>query len=272
MAPSVVTIDASDVDMAIPSAPIPQKRTLLLAPPSIATEESNLHALFTTFDRTTTDLQMLDRLSAGVVSLSTNTYDLVLLLTDKDGSRRTEVLHLLNRGVYAALVPAMKPGAKLQTQDNGFGPAEAMEAVLAGLVQTSAGFEKPKYDASAAVPLRFGAKKNISQKTTPPAPAPAPPMMGIIDPTNNDDYDDDDDELINEDALLDDEDLSRPIMPRSFSLPLLHQHTLTDLPIQPRNANPKRAVAAAPAKTAHAASQTGWKQRIKSDATKQIAI
>ncbi|KAJ5819312.1 Cytokine-induced anti-apoptosis inhibitor 1 [Penicillium riverlandense] len=211
MAPSVVTIDASDVDMAIPSAPISQKRTLLLAPPSIATEESNLHALFATFDRTTTDLQMLDRLSAGVVSLPANTYDLVLLVTGTDGSRRTEALQLLDRGVYAALVPAMKPGAKLQTQDSGFGPAETMEAVLAGLVQTPSGFEKPNHDASAAVPLRFGAKKNIPKKTTPPAPAP--PMMGIIDPTNNNDRDDDDDELINEDSLLDDEDLSRPIMP-----------------------------------------------------------
>jgi hypothetical protein len=219
MAPSVVTIDASDVDMAIPSAPIPQKRTLLLAPPSIATEESNLHALFTTFDRTTTDLQMLDRLSAGVVSLPTNTYDLVLLVTGTDGSRRTEALHLLNRGVYAALVPAMKPGATLQTQDSGFGPAETMEAVLAGLVQTPSGFEKPNHDTSAAVPLRFGAKKNNPKKTTPPAPAP--PMMGIIDPTNNNDRDDDDndDELINEDTLLDDEDLSRPIMPRTFISP-----------------------------------------------------
>jgi hypothetical protein len=35
------------------------------APPSIATQEDKLRDLFSTFDRSTTDLQMLDRLSAG---------------------------------------------------------------------------------------------------------------------------------------------------------------------------------------------------------------
>ncbi|KAG0158559.1 hypothetical protein PDIDSM_6074 [Penicillium digitatum] len=218
MAPSFITIDSNemDVDFSTPK-PVQTKRTLLLAPPSIATNEDKLRGLLNTFDRSTTDLQMLDRLSAGLVSLPANTYDLVLILTDTDGSRRSEALNLLTRDVYATLVPAMKAGAKLQTQDSALNASDAMEAVLAGLVQSVNGFEKPNFDPSAAVPLKFGFKKK--NKPTPPIAVPVIPSiptgfavpMGIDSPT---DYDrDDDDELINEDTLLSEEDLTRPIMP-----------------------------------------------------------
>lgn len=214
MAPSFVSIDTSDdFDMAPTSKPVDASRTLLLAPPSIATQEDKLRAIFTSFPRQTSDLQMLDRLSAGAVTLSSNTYDLVLVLTDTDGSRRAEALKLLTRDVYTALVPAMKPGAKLQTQDQPLNVAEAMEAVLAGLVQNETGFEKPNYEQASAVPLRFGAKKK----------RPAAPPVGItptaftangngFNATNHDR--DDTEELINEDDLLDEQDFTRPIMPR----------------------------------------------------------
>ncbi|CRL24858.1 Protein of unknown function DUF689 [Penicillium camemberti] len=218
MAPSFITIDSNemDVDFSTPK-PVQAKRTLLLAPPSIATQEDKLRGLFSTFDRSITDLQMLDRLSAGHVSLPATTYDLVLILTDTDGTRRSEALKLLTRDVYATLVPAMKPGAKLQTQDSALNASDAMEAVLAGLVQSDNGFEKPSFDPSAAVPLKFGLKKK--NKPTPPAAVPVIPSfptgfaapMGIDSPTNHDR--DDDDELINEDTLLSEEDLTRPIMP-----------------------------------------------------------
>jgi hypothetical protein len=198
------------------------KRTLLLAPPSIATQEDKLRGLFTTFDRSTTDLQMLDRLSAGFVSLPASSYDLVLILTDTDGTRRTEALKLLTRDVYTTLVPAMKPGAKLQTQDSALNASDAMEAVLAGLVQSDNGFEKPNFEPSAAVPLKFGLKKK--NKTQAPAPAPAPAPTGItgigFDGPGMDHDRDDEDELINEDTLLTEEDLTRPIMPRTC-----HHHT-----------------------------------------------
>ncbi|OQD62631.1 hypothetical protein PENPOL_c011G00380 [Penicillium polonicum] len=218
MAPSFITIDSNDMDVDFSTPkPVQAKRTLLLAPPSIATQEDKLRGLFSTFDRSITDLQMLDRLSAGVVSLPATTYDLVLILTDTDGTRRSEALKLLTRDVYATLVPSMKPGAKLQTQDSALNASDAMEAVLAGLVQSDNGFEKPSFDPSAAVPLKFGLKK----KNKPTAPAavsviPSFPTgfaapMGIDSPTNHDR--DDDDELINEDTLLSEEDLTRPIMP-----------------------------------------------------------
>lgn len=218
MAPSFITIDSNDMDVDFSTPkPVQAKRTLLLAPPSIATQEDKLRGLFSTFDRSITDLQMLDRLSAGLVSLSATTYDLVLILTDTDGTRRSEALKLLTRDVYATLVPAMKPGAKLQTQDSALNASDAMEAILAGLVQSDNGFEKPSFDPSAAVPLKFGLKKK--NKPTPPAAVPVIPSfptgfaapMGIDSPTNHDR--DDEDELINEDTLLSEEDLTRPIMP-----------------------------------------------------------
>ncbi|KAJ5515110.1 Cytokine-induced anti-apoptosis inhibitor 1 [Penicillium fimorum] len=217
MAPSFVTIDANDMDVDFSSNPVQVKRTLLLAPPSIATQEDKLRGLFSTFDRSTTDLQMLDRLSSGVVSLPATTYDLVLILTDTDGARRSEALQLLTRDVYATLVPAMKAGAKLQTQDSALTASDAMEAILAGLVQSDNGFEKPNFDPSAAVPLKFGLKKK-NKATAPTAPTAVSSIptgfaapMGIDAPTNHDR--DDDDELINEDTLLSEEDLTRPIMP-----------------------------------------------------------
>ncbi|KAJ5596778.1 hypothetical protein N7450_003236 [Penicillium hetheringtonii] len=219
MAPSFVTLDTGDSDfnMAPPPKPANTSRTLLLAPPSIATQEEKLRDLFSTFPRATADLQMLDRLSAGVVSLPSNTYDLVLVVTDSDGSRRSEALKLLTRDVYTALVPAMKAGAQLQTQDKALDASEAMEAILAGLVQTGNGFEKPNFEQATAVPLKFGLNK---KKKTTPAPAAAPPVTlpvtgftanGING--NNHDRDEDDDELINEDSLIDEEDFTRPIMP-----------------------------------------------------------
>ncbi|KAJ5245294.1 hypothetical protein N7489_005390 [Penicillium chrysogenum] len=197
MAPSFITIDANDMDVDFSTTkPVQAKRTLL------------------TFDRSTTDLQMLDRLSAGVVSLPATTYDLVLILTDTDGTRRSEALQLLTRNVYTTLVPAMKAGAKLQTQDSALNASDAMEAVLAGLVQSDNGFEKPNFEPSAAVPLKFGLKKKNKPTPTavPSIPTGFAAPMGIDSPVTNHDRDEDD-ELINEDTLLSEEDLTRPIMP-----------------------------------------------------------
>lgn len=229
MAPSFVTIDTGDSDFNMAPAPAPisrsldSSRTLLLAPPSIATQEDKLRDLFSTHPRATTDLQMLDRLSAGFVSLPSNTYDLVLVVTDSDGSRRSEALKLLTRDVYTALVPAMKAGAQLQTQDKPLDMSEGMEAILAGLVQSANGFEKPNFEQATAIPLKFGLKK----KKAAPAPAPAPavslPATGFTANGingNNHDRDEDEDELINEDSLIDEEDFTRPIMPRMFQLSL----------------------------------------------------
>jgi hypothetical protein len=269
MAPSFMTIDTNDTDMDFSPKPVQAKRTLLLAPPSIATQEDKLRGLFSTFDRATTDLQMLDRLSAGFVSLPATTYDLVLILTDTDGTRRSEALKLLTRDVYTTLVPSMKPGAKLQTQDSALNASESMEAVLAGLVQSDTGFEKPNFEPTAAVPLKFGLKKKNK-----PAAAAAPAMPtgfsapGFPSATNHDRNEED--ELIDEDTLLNEEDLTRPIMPRMCARVFQKKKkSLTNI-FQPQNANQRPAAAAAPVKIVPAVSPIAWKQRTRSAAQTPI--
>ncbi|KAJ4418738.1 electron carrier [Gnomoniopsis sp. IMI 355080] len=182
---------------------------------------------------------MLDRLSAGLVTLPAETYALVLLLTDADGARHAEATGLLSRDVFAALVPAMRAGGKLRTQDGTFGAKEVREAVLAGLVEREGEFEKVEEE-EVVVPLRFGKKKtteanksegnangavqssagpavnkvtiDIAGKPTtldmvPPAAKAVPAGVGF---DFGDDLDDDD-ELIDEDELMTEEDLNRPI-------------------------------------------------------------
>ncbi|KAK1966313.1 anamorsin family protein [Colletotrichum eremochloae] len=226
MAPAVVTLDTTpDFDFtpsstaAAPLAPV--KRTLLLAPPSIASHPHKLQTLLASHDRATTDLQMLDRLSAGHISLPPSAYDLVLVLTDADGSRVESTRFLSDRAVLSAVADALKPSAELKAQDGGNlanDQAVAREAVLAGLVTAAAGgFTKPDYGEDQVVTLSFGKKK-----TAPAAdgsvslggssrPTTAPPAgVGFVDFSDDLDMDGDDD-LIDEDTLLTDADLSRPL-------------------------------------------------------------
>ncbi|KAF9880931.1 hypothetical protein CkaCkLH20_01973 [Colletotrichum karsti] len=254
MAPSVVTLDTTpDFDFT-PSMGAtkqqqqqqqqPQTRTLLLAPPSLSSAPNKLSAALASHDRAATDLQMLDRLSARLVSLPQSAYDLVLVLTDADGARVESTRLLSDRAVLSAVADALKPSALLRAQDGGNlanDPAVAREAVLAGLVAApGGGFSKPDYDEDQVVTLSFGKKKaaapatngavslgngavslnngavslNNKPTTAPPVSAPpvsAPPAgVGFVD--FSDDLDmDDDDELIDEDTLLTDADLSRPL-------------------------------------------------------------
>ncbi|KAK3326434.1 cytokine-induced anti-apoptosis inhibitor 1, Fe-S biogenesis-domain-containing protein [Apodospora peruviana] len=239
------------------SSPASQQRTLLLAPPSIASHEERISAVFAIFGRSTTDLQMLDRLAAGLVTLPAATYDLILVLTDPDGTRRAEALALLSeRDLWARLVPALKAGGKLRSEDKSIGSSAVAdagaaapvvrEAVLAGLVADADGFTKPKETEEEAVPLRFGLKrKNNAQNNgfapvgsrssagpavgsvtvnvggkqdtlgmVPQTGAKAPVGVGFVDFSDDldlDGDDDDDDGLIDEDTLLSEEDLRRPI-------------------------------------------------------------
>lgn len=182
---------------------VTQKRSLLLAPPSIAAHEEKLRDVFTTFDRSVTDLQMLDRLSAGFVALPPSTYDVVLVLTDANGARRDEALQLLSRDVFSVLIPSMKPTARLELQDGPFQAHEAREAILAGLVEKNGAFEKPEYQ-EAVVPLRFGANKKKNNVVSEPVKVQ---NVGFVD------YQDGD-ELIDEDDLLSEEELGRPVQIR----------------------------------------------------------
>ncbi|KAI9849282.1 MAG: electron carrier [Sclerophora amabilis] len=242
MAPSValdVTSDfSSTVDFSKPKSQS-TTRTLILSPPSLSSHPESLNAVFATYGHDTTDFQMLDRLSLGLVSLPEATYDLVLILTDPDGTR-SESSSFLNRELLAKIVLAMKEGARLKSQDGTFATAEdgqeRAEAVLAGLiVEGREGIVKPNYAATHSVPLRLN-RKSPSAATSPAAPNPEtsprtdlngkgtigevangrPTGVGFVD--FSDDLgdsvmeEDDDDELIDEDTLLDEEDLARPIV------------------------------------------------------------
>lgn len=186
----------------------PTTRTLILAPPSIAAHEEKLHALFSVYDRAASDLQMLDRLAAGFVPLTPNTYDAVLVLTDTDGSQRPDALKLLtSRSVYAALVPAMKNGAQLKLQDGKpLEGADAREAILAGLVKTKdSTFEKVEEE-EVVVPLRL--RKKVV-KPAAPAPKPAAPAKRSAVVLDLGEYSDGD-ELVDEDSLMTAEERNRP--------------------------------------------------------------
>lgn len=227
MAPSVV-LDASD-DFQIPTPTPPavaaSDRVLFLSPPSLSSHPEKLNAALKTHNRDATDLQMLDRLALGVVSLPESTYDTIILLSDADGSR-VEGGKLLDRQVLSRIAQALKPGGRLQSQDGTFGTAEGperTEAILAGLVTDDKnGLAKPDYGQQSAVPLRLGKKKAAgaeAQKNvngsggTPVNKVPA--GVGFIDaPALVGNDDDDDDELIDEDELLGEDDMGKPIIQR----------------------------------------------------------
>ncbi|CAK7209534.1 electron carrier [Sporothrix bragantina] len=194
---------------ASPISSKPSTRTLILAPPSIAAHEEKLHALFApgAYDRADSDLQMLDRLAAGFVPLTANTYDVVLVLTDADGAQRDEALGLLaTRQVFGALVPAMKNGARLQFQDGArLDGAGAREAILAGLVEKDGVFEKVEEE-EVVVPLRLKKKAAPKPIAVVPAATPAKRSAVVLDLGEYSDGE----ELVDEDSLLTAEERSRP--------------------------------------------------------------
>lgn len=240
MAPAAITIDnTSDFSFA-PAPTKSQDRTLLLAPPSIASHPDALNSIVEAHDRNATDIQMLDRLALGLVSLPASTYDLVLLLTNVDGSREP-----LNRAVIEKLVPSLKAGGKLKSQDGQFGTqgsSEQTEAILAGLVQDASGaMSKPAAAAAQTVTLSFGKKKKANAAAVPlnnieainktlidtpqPAAPSAPAGVGFDmgDDLDVEFYDEDEDvelpskeellmgSTIDPNTLLSEEDRKRPI-------------------------------------------------------------
>ena len=259
-------------------------RTLIIAPPSVAAHPEQLNSVYEIHDRASSDLQMLDRIAAGLASLPPSTYDTVLLLTDAAGTAR-ESHALLVRDVMHKIVSALKEGGVFKSQDGALQGSEKTEAILAGLVEsTEGGMTKPAQEEPVSIPLKFGRKKaaaaaaaangangavqavnadgsvplNMNGKRTSPEPAPAPaskPLgVGFVD--FSDDLDDpiitgEDDDLIDEDDLITEEDMARPVIQRTQP-PIYPSHSQLTHP-QPSNAAPNPANAAAPAKTAPAA-------------------
>lgn len=205
-------------------------RTLLLAGPSIAAHPEVLDKVYEIHDRSSADLQMLDRLAAGLVQLPSSTYDVVLLLTDADGTTR-ESHKLLDRDVMNKVVGALKAGGLLKSQDGVFGAAsgaEKTEAILAGLIDGADGMMKPEQVESVSIPLKLRKKTNGTNGTVslnangkrdqassvqPPQPA----GVGFVDFSDDLDAEiitGEDDEFIDEDDLITEEDMARPVVQR----------------------------------------------------------
>ena len=216
--------------------PYAPNKTLILSPPGLSSRPEALNAIVSSYDRDVTDIQMLDRLAGGLVAFQDATYDIVLILTDADGTRR-ESSALLNRNTFSKIVRSLKVGGRLRSQDGAFGKnvegGERREAILAGLIWDDAGdLIKPDESATQSVPLRFGKKATgtVTKTETPDATAKEsskPIGVGFVnfdddlgdylkydDGEDNDEDNDDDDELIDEDTLLDEADLARPIIQR----------------------------------------------------------
>ena len=263
VAPALID-NSSDFQPSLGAAkpqPASPERILLLSPPSLSSSPDKLTAVLSNYDRSATEIQMLDRISYGLVTLPQTTYSLILILTDADGSR-TESKKIISRDIISLLAKSLRPGGKLKSQDGTFGAEqgsnERNEAVFAGLTIDSAGdvFVKPSHTED-AVPLRFGRKKATAPETTTQdsgttngtngtsqaaggltshpstslslplnangkrdntATSSVPAGVGFIDFTDDLDYPmeeagdvNSDDELIDEDTLLDESDLNRPI-------------------------------------------------------------
>jgi len=213
--------------------PANMTRTLLLAPPSISAHPEVLDKVYEIHDRSSTDLQMLDRIAAGLVQLPSSTYDVVLFLTDADGTTR-ESHKLLGRVVMNKVVSTLKAGGFLKSQDGVFGStggAEKTEAILAGLIDGAEGMMKPQEMESVSIPLKLRKKTNgntngvnssgpeaLNMNGKRDQPEPVKPVgVGFVD--FSDDLDDpivtgEDDDLIDEDDLITEEDMARPVIQR----------------------------------------------------------
>ncbi|KAF9738650.1 electron carrier [Paraphaeosphaeria minitans] len=206
-------------------------RTLLLAGPSIAAHPQVLDNVYQIHDRSSADLQMLDRLAAGLVQLPSCTYDVVLLLTDADGTTR-ESHELLGRDVMNKVAGALKAGGLLKSQDGVFGAAggpEKTEAILAGLIDGADGMMKPEQVESVSIPLKLRKKMNGAngangtvplnvngkREQAPPVQPPQPAGVGFVDFSDDLDAEiitGDDDDLVDEDDLITEEDMARPFV------------------------------------------------------------
>jgi len=243
-------------------------RCLLIGTPSIAAHPERLDQVYQIHDRSSTDLQMLDRIAAGLVNLPTATYDVVLLLADADGTTR-ESHKLFSRDVMNRVASALKVGGVLKSQAGPFQGAEKTEAILAGLTETTDGMAKPAQEEPVSIPLKFGKKKtngtsatngtngavnpdgsvplNLNRKPNVPEPV-KPAGVGFVD--FSDDLDDpiitgEDDDLIDEDDLITEADMARPVVQRKPSCTRSKEISLTISPIalecQPKPGKRRRA-------------------------------
>lgn len=201
-------------------------RVLLLSPPSLSSNPDKLAELINQYDKNARDLQMLDRLAAGLVSLPESTYSLVLLLTGIDGTN-VEGERLVGRDTLQQISRALQSGGVMKYQDGSptaINESTRTEAILCGLTVNDKGeLLKPAFEEqSVSLPFSFNKsrkpKKDANSNKNGQQPAVLQNNIVILDNNTNDvfntPYGDDDEELIDEDELIDADELERPIIQR----------------------------------------------------------
>ena len=179
-------------------------------------------------------MQMLDRLALSLVSLPESTYDLILILSDVDGSSTTSHT-LFSQDVFRRLFLSLKAGGKIQTQSGRlmFPDHVHKEAVFAGFVVGDETLTKPGELDTQPVPLRLGKKQGAKAMTNAAGTGAVTlnsngeklSILGTSPRLNgvgymNGDEEDSDEELIDENTLLCEEDMKRPIVQRKLHRPL----------------------------------------------------
>lgn len=238
-------------------------KTLLLCPPSLSSHPDTLNAIVAQYDRSATDIQMVDRLAAGVITLPPSSYQTIIVLPGPDGTNSESTKLFVNRTVLRQLAQALAPGAILRHTNGGFDKSERTEGILEGLAEGADGvLMKPEDTEVVSVPLRLGKRKTAAgvgpgavptngtngsngADSAPSAKSTAPSGVGFVDFSDDLDVDpeDDDDELIDEDTLLDESDLARPIIQRKWpsqaSILTLLTRPSCRVPSQARQAAPR---------------------------------
>ena len=207
--PTAVMIDTSDdFDFSpAPAAPSPAERTLLLCPPSLASNPALLESHLSHLNRTTTDVQMLDRLSLGLVSLPPSTYTSVILLP---GSSTP-----LTPAILAQINTTMKPGARWTSDSPGWA-SEKLPFLIAGFMVEGEVVTKPDFGGQKTVALKPRAKKTDGEGKGVVVPVEAPrEKRAAVGFDFGDDLDDE--EFIDEDELMADESLATTAQIREFS-------------------------------------------------------
>jgi hypothetical protein len=160
-----VVIDRQDFpDLKMQVNPF-MKSTLLLSPPSLSSHPQNLQDALQLHGRQTTDMQMLDRIASGFVTIPPSTYDSIIILSNAVGSYDESSQLILSGHVLTHVVNALNPGGHLQSQEGAFNDHQQVlkkELILAGLMDDGLnGFIKPDYGAQQAIPLQFAGKRQM---------------------------------------------------------------------------------------------------------------
>ncbi|DAA73643.1 TPA_exp: Fe-S cluster assembly protein DRE2 [Trichophyton benhamiae CBS 112371] len=199
-------------------------RVLLLSPPSLSSNPDKLAELINQYDKNARDLQMLDRLAAGLVSLPESTYNLVLLLTGIDGTN-AEGERLVGRDTLQQISRALQSGGVMKYQDGSpaaINEPTRTEAILCGFTVNDKGeLMKPAFEEQ-SVSLSFSfnksrkPKKDTNSNKNEQQPAVLQNNIVMLDNNTNNVFNtpdgDDDEELIDEDELIDADELERPII------------------------------------------------------------